>query len=135
MISPADIIGKAVDLRLQGDAQGAVSLLGAAVKSLTHSDPTEALPLLVHDLAIACEEADQLEVGIGHVRRWLATYPDDLGLLYTHARLLILAGQKDEAYAATEKFRSTCASSRDELRDGWADLQEPLDRRLAEGKS
>jgi len=135
MSSPTDAIGKAIDLRLKGDARGAISLLEATLQSLGQSDQTDVLPLLAHDLAIACEEANQLELGIGYVRQWLRTFPDDLGLLYMYARLLILSGRKDEAYVAAENFRSACASSKDELRRGWADLQEPLEKMLAEGTS
>jgi tetratricopeptide (TPR) repeat protein len=135
MSSPTDLIGKAIDLRLKGDARGAISLLEAALESMKQSGQTDTLPLLAHDLAIACEEARELELGISHLRQWLTTFPDDLGLLYTHARLLILSRQKDEAFAATEKFRSAWASSADELRHGWADLQEPLDKMLAEERS
>jgi hypothetical protein len=129
---PHDAIGESIDLRLRGDARGAVALLTATLESLMQSGQLDLWPHLAHNLAAACEEDHRPELGIRYLQECLTTFPDDLSLLYALTKLLIASGRRDEAQLVAKKFRSAFVLSTDDLRHNWAELQEPLERVLAE---
>lgn len=50
------------------------------------------MPTLTGHLVLLCERVNNPELGINYLRKRLASFPVDLGMLYTLARLLQSTG-------------------------------------------
>ena len=125
---------RAIDLHSRGDLAEAIAILEEGITSLDSTEYGPELTAATNYLANLSEMAGQPSVAIDYVMKALAVSPHDLGLLYKLAWSLILTRQAAEAHAAVEKFRVACESSTDKLRSSWAELQDGLERRLAELK-
>ncbi len=134
MPTPLELVHHALDLRLQGNLDGAIALLAEGLDVADPQEHRQEIAILAHDLAITCEVAGRPKIAIEYVTKGLAACPDDLGLLYTLARLLIVAGRLPEARLAVATFSNACLSSTDELRAHWAELHSGLKRVLMETK-
>lgn len=131
MLSPPfDLLQRSLDFRSRGDLEGAIKILTEGIDSLSPSEFGAELCVLTHDLALLCEMAGRTPLGIQYAMRGLVSSPQDLGLLYTVTRLLILAGRTDDARVSFKKFLAACEISTDELRSGWAELRGELERKL-----
>jgi tetratricopeptide (TPR) repeat protein len=130
--SPLDLVRRAMDLRTEGDLDGAIALMATGFDSANHSEHGKELAILANDLATAYEERGRPELAIEYVKKGLTVCPNDLSLLYTLARLLILTEQFDEARRAVNNFSNACDTSADPLQASWAELQSGLQRMLLE---
>lgn len=119
-----------MDLRTEGDLDGAIALMATGFDSANHSEHGKELAILANDLATACEEIGRSQLAIEYVKKGLTVCPNDLSLLYTLARLLICTKQLDEARPAVTNFSTACDTSPDPLRSSWAELQSGLQRML-----
>ena len=128
---PFTLLQRSLDCEILGDLDEAIAILREGIDTLNPAEHSQELPVLTHHLAILCDKAGRTTLGIEYVKKCLTTSPDDLGLLYTLTRRLIMVGQTAEARVAVEKFRTACELSTDKLRSGWAELQGILERDLA----
>ena len=114
---------QALDLQIQGDLDGAISLLAEQVDALVKSGTcNEELPILTHDLVMLYERTGRTQVAIEYLRKCLALCPDDLCTLYGLARLLLSTGRRDEGRILAQRLHAACESSSHEFRHGWAEL-------------
>ena len=125
-----DLLKGAVDLETRGELDSAILLLGEGLDAQGWPQGSLEVPPLTHYLAFLCERVGKPELGIAYVRKCLASFPNDLGSLYTLAQLLILTGQRDAAGAAVEAFRIACESSDEVYRREWAELVGPIEKDL-----
>jgi len=69
-------------------------MLREGIDSLNPS--SEALPALIRHFAVLCDRSGRSAIGIEYVKKGLASFPEDLSLLYHLAEFLIAAGQPME---------------------------------------
>ena len=127
-----DLLRRAVDLENDGHVSSAIEILSHGLEAIGWSAERREVPTLTGHLVVLCERANDPELGIKYLRKCLASFPVDLGTLYTLARLLQSTGYRLEALEIADRFRLACASSTDPSRDAWADLIAPLDASLME---
>jgi tetratricopeptide (TPR) repeat protein len=121
---PLELMSRALELDTRRDVDGAISLLATGLEAPDYSQYRPDIAILAKDLAIRCETTGRRQLAIEYVRKGLAICPDDLGLLYSLADLLIATEQFDEGRQAFEIFSMACDSSTDPLRNSWSELRD-----------
>ncbi len=103
-----DLIRKSTALCAQGDYEGSVKLLSHGLDALGCNGCDQAVVLVACDLAIQCETFGHYDLGIRHLKDLLKFFPQDSGMLWHLAKLLMLSGQFDDASRVVDMF-GACA--------------------------